>query len=76
MKIKVELQPGENLADAEELMEKALKAKSECDHGERYTDDAMNEAHSLICARFNGLLNNLQTDIEEILRDATGTKNT
>lgn len=75
MKIKVELGQGESLADAEELMEKALKAKAECDHGERYSDDAMNEAHTLICARFNGLLNNLQTEIEEILRDDTGTKN-
>lgn len=76
MKINVELKPGENLADAEELMEKALKAKSECDHGERYTDEVMNEAHSLICDRFSSLLNNLQIEIEEIVRDATGTKNT
>lgn len=73
MKIKVELQKGETLEDAEELMEKALKAKSECDHGERYSDEALNEAHDLICSRFQNLLNNINLEVGEIINAARAT---
>lgn len=73
MKIKVELEKGETLTDAEELMEKALKVKSECDHGERYSDEALNEAHDLICSRFQSLLNSIGSEVEEVISAAKTT---
>ena len=73
MKIKIELEKDETLGDAEELMEKALKVKSECDHGERYSDEALNEAHDLICSRFQNLLNSIGSEVEEVINAARTT---
>jgi hypothetical protein len=74
MKINVELEDQETLEEAEEFMAKALKVKSECSHTEKYADPVMNEAHDLICQRFNELLNNVQTEIRELL-NADQSKN-
>lgn len=74
MKIKVELEKGETVAKADEFLAKALVAKSECDHGEKYSDEAMNEAHEHICASFRNMTNDLHQHIKEIIEDATGTK--
>ena len=74
MKIKVDLAPGETVEQADEFIAKALAAKSECDHGERYSDNAMNEAHDHICSLFNNLTKELHTTIKDIIEDATGTK--
>lgn len=74
MKIKVELGEGETVADADEFMAKALSKKSECDHGERYSDSAMNEAHDHICGLFSNLTKDLHTTIKDIIEDATRTK--
>jgi hypothetical protein len=76
MKIKVELEQNETIGDAEEVLQKALNVKQECDHGERYSDDAMNEAHTLICEQFDSLLTNLQQEIKDIVKDATRTAHT
>jgi len=73
IKIKVELDKGATLTEAEELMEKALKVKSECDHGERYSDDALNEAHDLICSRFQNLLNSILLEVEEVIKASRTT---
>ncbi len=73
MKIKVELEQGETLEDSEEFLAKALKIKSECDHGERYSDEAMNEAHELICSKFQSLLNSINSEVEEIVNAARTT---
>lgn len=74
MKIKVELAPGETVEQADEFMAKALSAKSECENDERYSDDAMNEAHDHICGLFNSLTKDLHASIKDIIEDATGTK--
>lgn len=74
MKIKVELEQGETIEDSEEFLAKALKVKSECDHGERYADDALNEAHDLICQRFDQMMQGLASNIKDIVEDATRTK--
>jgi hypothetical protein len=74
MRIKVELDKGETLLDAEEFMEKALKAKSECDHGERYADDAMNKAHDLICQRFDDMMQEITNSIKGVAEDVFRTK--
>ena len=74
MKIKVELEKGETVEDADEFMAKALTSKSECEHDERYSDDAMNEAHDHIRGLFNSLTKDLHIEIKDIIQDATGTK--
>ena len=73
MKIKVELGEGETVADADEFLAKALASKSECEHGEKYSDEAMNEAHDHICGLFGSLTKDLQTSIKDIIEDATRT---
>lgn len=70
MRVKIELEKDETLQDAEEFLEKSLKAKSECDHGERYADAALNEAHDLICSRFEDLLSSINSEIEEVINAA------
>jgi hypothetical protein len=74
MKIKVELAKGESVEQADEFLAKALAAKTECDHGERYSDNAMNEAHDHICGLFNHLTKDLHSTVKDIIEDATGTK--
>jgi len=75
MKIKVELEKGETVEAADEFLAKALAAKTECEHGERYSDDAINEAHDHICKLFNSLTTDLHLTIKDIVEDATRTKN-
>lgn len=74
MKIKVELEKDETVEQADEFLAKALVRKNECDHGEKYADEAMNEAHAHICGLFANLSQDLQTEIKEIIEHATGTK--
>ena len=74
MKIKVELSQGETVEQADEFLAKALSAKSECDHGERYSDNAMNEAHDHVCGLFNSLTKDLHSSVKDINEHATGTK--
>lgn len=74
MKIKVELAEGETVEQADEFMAKAMAVRAECDHGERYSDDAMNEAHEHICGLFKNLTKDLNSTIKDIIEDATGTK--
>ena len=74
MKIKVELDKGETVDQADEFMAKALAAKADCEHGEKYSDDAMNEAHEHICGLFSALTKDLHSSVKDIIEDATGTK--
>lgn len=74
MKIKVELSQGETVEQADEFIAKALSAKHECDEGERYSDNAMNEAHDHICGLFSALTKDLHSTVKDIIEDATGTK--
>lgn len=74
MKIKVELSNDETVEEADEFLMKAISTKAECNHGERYSDDAMNEAHAHICKLFETLTLELQTTIKDIIEHATRTK--
>ena len=74
MKIKVELADGETVEQADEFILKAISKKTECDHGEQYSDEAMNEAHEHICGLFRNLTKGLQCEIKDIIEHATGTK--
>jgi len=74
MKIKVELDKGETVEEADEFLAKALSAKAECEHGEKYSDNAMNEAHDHICGLFNAMTKDLHTSVKDIIEHATGTK--
>lgn len=70
MKVKVNLENGETLEQAEEKLEKALKAKRECAHGEQYCDPAMNEFHDHIEARHKKVLERINQQIaDEIKRE-------
>lgn len=74
MKIKVELDNGETVEQADDFIMKALAKKTECDHGEQYSDEAMNEAHTHICGLFTSLTKDLHSEIKDIIEHATGTK--
>lgn len=75
MKIKVELANGETVEQADDFILKAISRKSECDHGEQYSDEAMNEAHDHICGLFSSMTKDLHTEVKDIIEHATGTKN-
>lgn len=63
MKTKVYLNQGETLAEAEDKLEKALKAKKECAPGEQYCDPAVNEFHEVIEARHKLLMDKIVDDV-------------
>lgn len=70
MKVKVNLDKGETLAQAEEKLEKALKAKKECIKGEQYCDPALNEFHEYVEAQHTDLIQNILSEIkQEIIKD-------
>lgn len=67
----MKLNNGETIEQAEENLEKALKAKKECSHGERYCDPAMNEALEHVEKRHADLLKSILEEITtEIERDS------
>lgn len=73
MKVKINLDKGETILQAEEKLEKALKAKKECSDGERYCDPAVNEFHELIESRHEALVQNILEQIkDEIVKDSQG----
>lgn len=74
MKIKVEIEGENTIEDAVEFMAKTMNKTAECAHGERYADDAMNEAHDHIVSLFSSLSKDLHSEIKEIIEHATGTK--
>ncbi len=74
MKIKVELENGETVEQADDFILKAISRKTECDHGEQYSDEAMNEAHDHICSVFGAMTKDLHREIKDIIEHATGTK--
>lgn len=74
MKIKVELENEETIEQADEFIMKAISNKTECTHGERYSDDAMNEAHDHICSLFANLTKDLELNVKDIIEHATRTK--
>ena len=70
MKVKINVEKGETLLEAEEKLEKALKAKKECSHGEQYCDPAVNEFHDFIESKHKQLVKKVLEDIKsEIQRD-------
>lgn len=64
MKLKVELEPGETMQDADEFLAKAIKKKEQCSGGEKYNDPALEEAHEYMCKLHVDILK----DIEEELK--------
>jgi hypothetical protein len=74
LKVKVELEGAETVEQANEFITKALVTQSECQHGERYADGAMNDAHDHIVGLFSSLNKDLHSEIKEIIEHATGTK--
>lgn len=70
MKLKITLKPGQTPEHAEELLEKALKAKNEFAHQERYADQALNEFHDYITDRHAKLVESILKEIEEEIQHA------
>jgi len=68
MKVKITLEPGQTLTDAEEILEKASKLKKECSDTERYHDEPLNEFHDYVCSRNKSILDNLMEEIEAELK--------
>lgn len=73
MKAKIYVEEHETLEQAEETLEKALKVKKECSHGERYADKPLNDFHDLICQKHSNLVENILEEVkQEIIRDVSG----
>lgn len=70
MKLQVTLEKSETIEQAEEVLEKALKAKHDCSGGERYLDPAMNEFHDHVESKHSQLVDSILKDIAaELERD-------
>jgi hypothetical protein len=63
MKVKIELEKNEHPEDADEFLEKALKAKHECSNNEQYSDHWLNEIHDQLVKAHYELLNDLEKQI-------------
>ncbi len=63
MRAKIQLSKGETLSEAEEKLEKAIKAKKECAPGEQYCDPAVNEFHESIELKHDQLIKGVLSDI-------------
>lgn len=73
MKTKIVLERGETLQEAEEKLEKALKIKKECSHGEQYCDPVLNEFHDQIETEHKKLLEKLAEGVKaELEREVNG----
>lgn len=71
MKIKVELEKGETLQQAEESLEKAVKAKiksrAKQDKNEKYVDEAVEDYHRIVVEHHQKLVNKVIKDIKGTL---------
>lgn len=74
MKVKVELEKHETLDEADELLEKALHAKHEDSHGERYADPILNEFHDYLNIMANQTLTRIKEQIEGELQRASSAR--
>lgn len=63
-----------SLVDTEEQLEKALKRKSECSHGERYADDAFNQFYDMICEKHEKLIKSIMEELETEIERHAGSK--
>lgn len=77
MKVRVELEPGEIVEEAEMALEKALKAKvqsrKEYHNTERYADQAIEDFHKMIMDKHYKLIEGLVKEIkEEVHKDIRG----
>jgi len=67
MKIKIDLEEGESLDDADEFLEKALKAKKKAPNPERYHDQAFEDFYQQINERHEDVLKNVALELKELL---------
>lgn len=63
MKVKVELERGETIEDADAFLAKAIKQKHECSGGERYADDWLNELEAYVCSEHRKVLDRIAEEI-------------
>lgn len=71
MKVKIELLPHEHPEDADEFLEKALKAKHDCTDGEKYSDEWLNKLHDDLLKMHAATLEQIESEIrQEIERHA------
>lgn len=71
MKLKILLDENETISEAEDFLEKSIKVKKECSHGEKYSNEYLNEMHDYIADRHEQLLEEILYQIElEIKSDA------
>lgn len=64
MKIKIELEANENLQDAEEELAKALKAKDDHIHDEKYADEHLNEFEAYVAKKHKDLIHTIIAEIK------------
>lgn len=65
MKVKVLLEHGERLEDADQILSKAITAKNECSGGERYADAWLNELEAHVCAEHQKVLDRIAEEVAQ-----------
>ncbi len=74
MKVKITLDENETIEQADELLEKALVMKKDCSHGERYSDEYLNEFHEHVCKRHAELVNSLIEEVQQEIKQSVNAK--
>jgi hypothetical protein len=77
MKVKIELENGQTLEQAEEELLRALKGKQKVKdepQGERYADTMVNEFHDLILDEHEKVLEGIQEQIETEVKRLVSSK--
>ena len=73
--MKVILDKGQTLEEAEQLLLKSIKKKTECTGKEVYSDSMLNEFHDQICEKHRKLLNKIEKEItQEIERNVANRR--
>jgi len=69
MKIKIELEKGENLQDADDQLEKIVKAKKVVHSKEKYSDDHYNAFEKLIELKHKRLVEKIVAELRESIEN-------
>ncbi len=71
---KIEIHSELSVEETDEALEKSLKRKRECSHGERYADKAFDDFHDSICEKHEKLVKKMTDEIMTELKRSASQK--
>jgi hypothetical protein len=75
MKVKVHLDHGETLEDAEEFLVKSLAHKKDFNNSERYSDAFLNELHDHVVKQHSKLIDTILKEVKQEIEQHAHSKN-